>query len=351
MKRNKVSFFGFLLIVLVCVVFAITFLSKNIGKKDLNALLKKVDVTTATPEKAPVSLDNNTLYDELPEITKYPLSVQGRGQIDIEIFSSPEKAENGSDGWLVECAENFNNENITTEDGKTISISVRNVSSGLAADYIISGKYLPDMYTPSNSLWGDYIDFQAKGRVKLLEDRLVGNTAGFLVKKNSSYDNYKQVLDDIIAGNINVGYTNPQVSSAGMNLLLTILYGADSQDITSDTAKSVFASFQNNIPYVAYNTVQMKSSAALGSLDGMITEYQSYISDNSLQKNYKFIPYGIRHDNPLFIVDENYKTDSELEAMSIISEYLLNNTCQKLATKYGFNQNDDYKNAYESTGT
>lgn len=350
-KGNKVGFFGFIAIVIICLFCVVTFVSKTAGNKDLDSLLKKVDVRTSTPEKAPISLDNNSLYDELPEITKYPLSVQGRGQIDIEIFSSPEKAESGSDGWLVECAENFNSEKITTADGKTISISVRNVSSGLAADYIISGKYLPDMYTPSNSLWGDYIDFQAKGRVKLLEERLVGNTAGFLVKKNSSYNDYKQVLDDIVAGNLNVGYTNPQVSSSGMNLLLNILYNADSQDISSDNAKNAFASFQNNIPYVAYNTVQMKSSAALGSLDGMITEYQSYISDNSLQKNYKFIPYGIRHDNPLFIVDEGYKTEEELEAMTLVKDYLLNNSCQKLATKYGFNQNDDYESAFSSTGT
>ena len=350
-KNNNVGVLGFIAIIIIGVLCAVFFILKNVGHKDLKTLVKKVDITTATPEKAPVSLDDNSLYDELPEINKYPLGVVGKGQIDIEIFSSPEKAETGSDGWLIECAERFNNENHTTSDGKTVSISVRDVSSGLAADYIISGKYLPDLYTPSNELWGEYINFQSKGRVDMLESKLVGNTAGFLVKNNTNYSDYTQILDDIVSGKLNVGYTNPQVSSAGMNLLLTILLGADANDITSDTAKTAFASFQNNIPYVAYNTVQMKSSAALGSLDGMITEYQSYISDKNLQKNYKFIPYGIRHDNPLYVVDKNFKTDEELEAIDIIKEYLLNNTSQSLATKYGFNQNEDYESVYSITGT
>ena len=350
-KKNNVGVLGFIAIIIIGIICSVFFIFKNVGHKDLKTLVKKVDITTATPEKAPVSLDDNSLYDELPEINKYPLGVVGKGQIDIEIFSSPEKAEIGSDGWLIECAERFNNENHTTSDGKTVSISVRDVSSGLAADYIISGKYLPDLYTPSNELWGEYINFQSKGRVDMLESKLVGNTAGFLVKNNTNYSDYTQILDDIVSGKLNVGYTNPQVSSAGMNLLLTILLGADANDITSDTAKTAFASFQNNIPYVAYNTVQMKSSAALGSLDGMITEYQSYISDKNLQKNYKFIPYGIRHDNPLYVVDKNFKTDEELEAIDIIKEYLLNNTSQSLATKYGFNQNEDYESVYSITGT
>ena len=57
------------------------------GGKTTESMLKHIKVTKADPVKAPISLDDNTLYDELPEITKYPVAVQGKGQLDVEIFA------------------------------------------------------------------------------------------------------------------------------------------------------------------------------------------------------------------------------------------------------------------------
>ncbi|MBR3041558.1 MAG: VWA domain-containing protein [Eubacterium sp.] len=312
-------------------------------------MLKHIKVYENTPTKASISLDDNTLYDELPEISKYPLAVNATGDISIEIMTSPEKAGDSYESWLIDVAERFNRDKVTTKNGNVIALSVRPVSSGLAADYIISNKHTPQLFTPSNYLWGEYINANG-GSVTVVNDRLVGNTAGLLIDKNSQYKSFDEIIHAVQSGNINIGYTNPQTSSTGMNLLLSILKMGD-ENMFSDAGIESFKTFQQNIPFVAYNTMQMRDSAQKGTLDGMILEYQTYINEPNINKLYNFIPFGIRHDNPLYMVNEEYLSDDEKEAVGIINDYLMNSDSQSIATKYGFNANDDYKSSAQFTGS
>lgn len=316
--------------------------------EELSSLMSRITVLQSTPVKASVNLTDNSLYDELPEIEKYPLKVEGYGDIDIEIFTSGEKAGTGNDAWLIDCANSFNNSYFTTNSGQSISISVRSVSSGLAADYIISEKYLPDLYTPSNTLFGEFAIANG-GKLELYNSRLVGNTAGLLVRKNSGYDNPDTVIDAVKSGKINIGYTNPQTSATGLNLLLYIMKRTG--DVTNPDAIEAFAKFNNNIPFVAFTTQQMASSASNGSLDGMTMEYQTYINDANLQNMYDFIAFGLRHDNPLYLVDKMSKSADELEAIEIINKYLISSEMQEIATRYGFNNNESYTDSYTAVGS
>ena len=348
-KTNKVIVMGvaFAVVIIVLLFSFVIFKSSSKGKTT-DSMLKKIKVTKQSPVKAPISLDDNTLFDELPEITKYPLAVEGKGDVVIEIMTSPEKAGQNYESWLIDVAEKFNEEGYTTEAGLSIGLSVRPVTSGLAADYIISGKHTPQLFTPSNYLWGEYINANG-GDVTVKSDRLVGNTAGLLISKNSTYKTYDDIIGAVKKGEINIGYTNPQTSSTGMNLLLSILKDGD-DDMFSDKAVESFTTFQQNIPFVAYNTMQMRDSAKKGTLDGMILEYQTYINEDNVNKMYDFVPFGVRHDNPLYIVDESNLTDEELEAIDIITDYCLSGDMQTIATKYGFNANNDYKSEDSFTG-
>lgn len=360
MKNNKTIVMSIIAISVVAVILiasigasvtkkADNMLSSSESKTEmtLGDMLSRVDYRTATPVKASINISDTSLYDELPDINKYPLAVEGTGDVDIEIFTSGEKAGNNNDSWLIDCATSFNNSSYTTVSGKSISISVRSVSSGLAADYIISGKYLPDLYTPSNQLFGEYAIVNG-GKLELYNDRLVGNTAGIIVRKGSGYKDVNSIVRDVMDGKINIGYTNPQTSATGLNLLIEILKSEG--DIQSEDAATAFKKFNNNIPFVAYTTQQMVSSASNGTLDGMVTEYQAYINDSNLQNAYDFIAFGMRHDNPLYIVNSNAKSNDELEAIDTINEYLISNDCQQIATKYGFNANNDYKDSYTTGG-
>lgn len=305
----------------------------------LDEMYNELDVEQATPVKGTVTLDTSDLYDELPEIDKYPLSVEGSGDVDIEIFTSGEKAGKDNDSWLIDVASSFNSSDVKTSDGKTVSMSVRSVPSGTAADYIISGKYLPDLYTPSNTLFGEYA-ISNNGSLELYADRLVGNTAGILVKKDSGYTTADEVIKAVQDNKITMGYTNPQTSATGLNLLLTLLRGGDDN----------FTKFNANIPYVAYTTQQMRDSASNGTLDAMLSEYQAYINDNNLTSMYDFIAFGVRHDNPVYICNKSGKTAAELEGVKLVVDYCKSDEMQKIAAQKGFNANDDYTSAEEFSG-
>lgn len=311
--------------------------TKTASAKTLDELYQNINVTNATPQKGTVSINANNLFDELPDISKYPLAVTGTGDINIEIFTSGEKAGKDTDSWLIDVANQFNKGDYNIND-KKVTMSVRSVASGTAADYIMSNKYVPDLYTPSNTLFGEYAITNG-GNLELYEDRLVGNTAGILVKKGT-YSDFDSIIKAVQDNKINVGYTNPQTSATGLNLLLTLL-----KDGTDN-----FTKFNANIPYIAYTTQQMRDSASNGSLDGMLTEYQAYINDQNLTSIYDFIPFGVRHDNPIYICNKDSKTQEELDAIRMIVDFCKSDEMQAIATKKGFNANNDYKTDLNFSG-
>ncbi len=348
--KNK--FIILIVVFLVIIILGIS-ITQEIGRSPsekslayLKRYLKSVNVTTDIPTKSNVSSQKTSLKDELPDINQYDLSVKGNGQVNIEIFSSPEKAGDGVDGWLKEVAEKFNNSNYKV-DGKSATVSVRNISSGDAVDYIISGKYIPELFAPSNELWVAMAQAQSANLEKVA-DSMVQNTAGILLSQKTYKDleakygkaDLSAIVQATINNEISFGYTNPYASSTGLNFLLSTLEYFDSSNLLSDKAKEEFQKFQQNIPFVSYNTVQMRTSAENGSLDAFIMEYQTYSNDATLKNNYTFIPFGVPHNNPLYVCGSLDNAKSQL--VKAFTEYALNNENQNLAINYGFN-NNEYK--------
>ncbi|SET62550.1 vWA domain-containing protein [[Clostridium] polysaccharolyticum] len=326
-------------------------MSQEDAIKKLEKLNKKVNPRERKAPKAQLNIAKPKLEDELPNIEKYPLSVVGKGDINIEIFVSPEKAGSGNEAWLNEVAEAFNHENIKI-NGKTASVSIRPIASGMGSDYIVSKKYVPDGYTPSNELWGQMMESQGV-IVNIEAKRLAGNVAGILLSKKKQKEleekygaiDMKVITQATIDNEISMGYTNPYSSSTGLNFLLSTLNAYDKKDPLSDTAIEGFEKFQANVPFVAYTTMQMKEAAESGSLTGFILEYQTYQNSKDL-KSYVFTPFGVRHDNPLYSIG-NLSPDKK-KVMKAFSDYCLQDKFQKKATNYGFNGMDDYKSEKES---
>lgn len=355
-SSNKIIFIGIAVVMVLVGILVVSLgiksgsSSTNLSTDKTNSLeemINNINVNENTPVKASVALDDTSLYDELPEIDKYPLVVKGDGGIDLEVFSSGEKAGNDYESWLIDVANKFNKSGVTTSDGKSVSVSIRQVSSGLGADYIISNKYLPDLYTPSNILFGEYASSQG-GSLTLYNKRLVGNTTGVLISKSKDYKSFDDIVNAVKSNEINLGYTNPQTSASGLNFLLTLLNMSDSSDMFGDTASKAFSDFQNNIPFVAYTTMQMRDSASNGSLDGMVMEYQTYINEKDLSSVYNFIPYGVRHDNPLYTTS---KAVGKEEAVKLFNDFCMSDDMQKIAKDKGFNNNDDYKSDLDFSGS
>jgi len=313
----------------------------------LPSMLKNVKVSSIPPQKAAIELGAADLYDELPEITKYPKPVESHAAAAIEIFSSTEKASSGNDNWLTLVAEDFNKSGFKTSSGRDMGVTVWSIASGTAADYIRSGKYLPDAFTPSNELWGEMVRF-AGVPIEMKTKRLAGNVAGVLMDKNKKSEflqkygeiNANSITQAVEANDISMGYTNPFASSTGLNFLLSILYAYDPSNPLSATAEAGFEAFQTNVPSVAFSTLEMRDSMVeRKSLDAMVLEYQLYKNEPKLS-TYEFTPFGVRHDSPVYAIG-NLSAD-KAETLDKFIEFCLTQKYQDLAKTKGFNYLDEY---------
>jgi Ca-activated chloride channel family protein len=339
------------------------YLTRNLGKSnvqvtsenvasELQNIIDDITVTNVTPTKAQVDLEPTDVKNELPDISKYPPQVNNNTENYVEIFSSTEKTGDGKDGWLNEVAKDFNKSGITI-DGKAVSVRLRGIASGTGADYITSKKYLPDAFTPSNELWGEMIKSQGI-KIKLIEKRLAGNVAGILMTKKKQDElvkkygsvNIKTITEAVSKNEISMGYTNPFASSTGLNFLLTALSTFDNKDILSDKAVQGFEKFQTNIPFVAYTTLQMRTSASQGVLDSFIMEYQTYVNSPELKDDYVFTPFGVRHDSPLYSIGDISAEKSKI--LNKFVEYCKKDKYKKLAEDYGFDGLNQYKSEMEA---
>lgn len=357
----------FVLATIAVVVFIIVYagvnLTSNLGKskteissedaaKKLNKVYGNISVTAAEPVKGQIDLDPVAIGDSLPDISKYPISVQNTTDSFVEIFSSPEKAGSGIDGWLNEVAEEFNKSN-TTVNGMPVSVKIRNIASGTAKDYIISGKYVPDAFTPSNELWGEMVK-ESGASIELVSKRLTGNVTGVVTKK-AKYDelikkygslNLKTLTDAIAANELAMGYTDPFASSTGLNFLVTALRTFDSSDMLGEKAVQEFEKFQANVPFIASTTIQMRDAAKSGMLDAFVLEYQTFVNAADLKSGYVFTPFGVRHDSPLYAVGNVPQEKKDI--IKAFAEFVEQEKYQSLAEKKGFNGLNDYQSEMDA---
>ena len=319
------------------------------GEKTLDGMVKEIDVTEVPPTKGLVDISGIDIAATLPDISKYPPQVNSSTSSYIEIFSSTEKAGSGTDGWLTEVARDFNNAKIMI-DGKQTSVRLRGIASGQGADYITSGKYLPDAYTPSNELWGEMLISRGVD-ARLVQKRLAGNAAGILITKSKKAEleakygavNVTTVIDSVANNELQMGYTNPFASSTGLNFLISTLQAIDASNPLSNKAIAGFDRFQENIPVVAYTTLQMREAAKSGVLDAFVLEYQTYVNTPDI-RSYEFIPFGVRHDSPIYAIGK-----LSPEKTKILDEFIKfsqQENYQNLATKYGFNGLDEYRSEF-----
>ncbi|WP_115993313.1 vWA domain-containing protein [Cohnella lupini] len=345
------------IVVFVLVYFGIRFTS-DFGKtetqvtsenaaKQLDKLYKNISVTEAEQIKGQIDLDPVSVGESLPDISKFPVSVDNSTEQFVEIFSSTEKSGTGNDGWLNEVATDFNNANIEL-NGKRVSVRIRNIASGTATDYIRSGKYVPDAFTPSNELWGEMVKAQGIP-IQLVSQRLVGNVAGVVASKKK-YDelvekygslNVKTITDAIADNELAMGYTDPFASSTGLNFLVTALATFDGTNMLGETAVQGFEKFQANVPFLASTTLQMRDAAKTGMLDAFVLEYQTYVNAPDLKGSYVFTPFGVRHDSPLYALGNI--SEEKLDIVKKFAEFVAQEKYQNLAEEKGFNGLQDYK--------
>lgn len=356
MKKKGVIAFIVIAAVVVAAVFGGLTLTRNLGKdqKTINAdtassklekYVNDIAPLQGTPVKSTVSYaDDDTTFQELPELTDDSIAVRETTASFAEIFSSSEKTGNGADGFLRDMVNEFNRSGATV-NGAPVSIRLRTVSSGQQVDYAASGKYVPDAISPSSSFSVKMLNSKGVSTTNAA-DSLVQNYAG-IVMTNATYSTLTESYGDasVMAlaqatadDKLIMGYTNPFTSATGMNFLVTLLDSYSPGNILTDKAVNGFTAFQANIPFVAMTTTQMRTAAERGTFDAFVLEYQYYMNDATLSKNYRFIPFGYLHDNPLAVIDS-----ADDEAKQILAQFaaFCKDNGGELAKKDGFNTAPD----------
>ena len=288
------------------------------------------------------------LADTLPDISEFALTVDpaaGTGTVVAEIFASTEKSGTGSDGWMVQAAESFNASGATLSDGSDARVAIRQIPSGTGYQFVAAGDAIPAGFSPSNQLWIEMA--RVHQPMSEVSDRTVSNIAGIVMKDETADElraqygelDAKVLLQAVVAGELVMGYTDPFASSTGLNFLLTVLdsfaEGDEARLVAPDVA-SVFETFQEQVPFVAFTTLQMRESVEKdnGSLDAFVMEWQTFVNTDSLRSGFEFIPFGVRHDNPLYAFDS--ATPQEREVLDLFAQHLQGDKLQREAEDFGF---------------
>ena len=287
------------------------------------------------------------LSDTLPDLDEFEIKVAAPPSAEevVEIWASTEKSGDGTDGWMTEVVTEFNNAGVTLADGTPVGVDLRRIASGTGYQYIARGQELPDAFSPSNQLWIEMAgEFQTMTEVRPVT---VENVAGIVMKDEtadelrSAYGDLtpENLVDAVIAGDLVMGYTDPFASSTGLNFLLTVLDSiadGDESQLTSPDVASVFEQFQRQVPFVALTTLQMRDSVEndTGTLDTFVMEWQTFTNTDSLQSGFEFIPFGVRHDNPLYTVGN--PDAAATEALELFAQFAEQPEYQQRADEFGF---------------
>jgi Ca-activated chloride channel family protein len=309
------------------------------------------------PDQVAQSYATDSISEPLPDIEDFPLyaanSVRGDG-VYLEIFSSSEKAnvDKQNERWLVEVAEAFNQEQVTTPSGQPIQVGIRKIPSGTAARLLAAGAVQPAGYSPSNDLWVEMLKTQEVPITPVVE-RLVPNTAGFVMQK-AAYDqlggnvSFDQVIDAMISGQLTAGYPNPYTSSTSLNLLYSLFWRAAGHqdaggtltlaDLESPEVNSVFSAFQQQVLITTTTTLDLQEIFIRDpdKLQAFPLEYQNYQSLIQLPgfESVAFVPFGIPHNNPL--VGFGWNSADQAAALTAFGEFAASAEMQQLATTQGF---------------
>jgi Ca-activated chloride channel family protein len=308
---------------------------------------------------APVEATASDLAPSLPPIETFPIVSNphtGANSTVVEIFTSTEKSGSGTDGWMTQTAEAFNAEQHRLNDGTVAQIAIRKIASGTAYEFIGYQAYRPDAFSPSNELWIRMAEARGVKMVKV-RDRTVGNVAGIVMKEElaerleKSYGKIDlgNVVEEVVQGRVVAGYTDPFASSTGLNFLVSVLahFGKGSgEEMLAPEVVSAFEQFQKGVPFVALTTIQMRDSVVNdGSLDTFVMEWQTFAQAKALQSGYRFVPFGQRHDNPLYAVGN--LPPAKMEALEAFAEYAEAPKAKQLAERYGFDPDLNYASPYQ----
>jgi len=308
-----------------------------------------------------------TAADRLPAVEAFPLHgadalLQNLDSavLRLEIVSSVEKADgrHPENRWLVDVAERFNQRRERIGGGPPIKVVVRAIPSGLGAQMLAAGKMRPAGYSPAGQSWLELLRHQGLPPT-LISDKLVANTTVIAVRQSAcrrlnqgsaSEISFVQVVDQILAGSLKLGYSNPYTSSAGLDFLQTLLWvlAGHRQDRKPLTATELnrpqisksFDLLQQRIAGTATTypqSIQMWKSQP-SRFDAVVMAHQSF---TQLKQHPGFedlveVPFGAPQNSPLAAFP--WTTSQERQTLQRFAQFAGTEPMQALARQRGYGE-------------
>ncbi|MCL1802654.1 MAG: VWA domain-containing protein [Eubacteriaceae bacterium] len=339
------------IVLIICIIS----LSQNWNKKtpvlDYEAASKKIDSYYSKLKVNKLALKQDPNFEGvdsdaekvavLPDISEYPFIVNPSTDNFLTIYASAEKRE-----WLIEIGNRFNTSGATI-DGMPVSVSIRSMPSSLGADFISSGKYTPDLFSPSSEIYGEMII--GKGvNAALVEKRIAGNVTGIAINRKKGDDiamkygpiDFSVIAKAVLNGDLALGYTSPLSNEDGFNFVLALLLDADSENPTSPAAVEHLRKVQDRILLIAYDEDQLRASLTGGALDAIVINSQAYANAPNIYQAFEFIALGQRSDSPVYEIGE--LTELKKGIAELFTSFCKTPESQASATDKGFNSYEAY---------
>lgn len=307
------------------------------------------------------------LADPVPDPKTFPLygaqPTADPNIIYLEIYSSAEKAngERQDERWLVDVAERFNQQRQRLPSGQIIQVGIRNIPSGLGAQILAAGQGKPAGYTPATALWLQLLKAQGVS-MQAIAPNLANNQAIFAMQPQV-YESlvkggevtFDRFMDAVLAGQVQVGYSNPYIASSALNFLYTLLWKSSGNaqanrplsiaELKNPQVNSAFAIFQKQIVMTTPTYLDLKQIWLRNpnQFQAIIMAYQSY---TNLKKQPGFeqlayVPFGVPEASPLVSFD--WTSVAEKQALTMFADFATSAPMQQLAVQQGYEQTDYLK--------
>ena len=291
------------------------------------------------------------------------------GATTVSFAYSPEKEK-----LLGPLVNRFNASN-TQVDGKRVFVQAQDVSSGDAQTKIASGRLKLTAWSPSSSMWGRLLNFEADQPYAPDESPSIVRTPLVIamwepMAKALGYPKRKIGFADILKlarsnqgwaafghpefGEFKLVHTNPDFSTSGLSAVVAEYYSATGKKEglrTADIkrARSQVKDIERSIVHYGDTTLFISDELRKrgpGYASAVAMEEATLVDFNLRRGNRdKLVAIypsegTFYSDNPLITLDAPWVTDAQKQGAAKFAEYVAENVDGKTAARYGFRPAD-----------
>jgi Ca-activated chloride channel family protein len=294
-----------------------------------------------------------------------------KNALRISFAYSPEKEK-----LLEPLIKQFNDQHKKV-DGRPVFVEGENVASGDAQSKIARGRLQPVAWSPSSSLWGRLLDYEADRPLAPRDNPSIVRTPLVIAMwepfaKALGWPRKKIGFEQIIRlarsnqgfaaygkpqfGKFKLVHTNPDFSTSGLSAVVAEYYaatgkqeGLSAREVTSSRARAVVKDIERSIVHYGDTTLfiadQMRKEGP-GYASAVAMEEVTLLDFNRHRGSQPrlvalYPPEGTFYsDNPFIVLDAPWVSASEKRAAGMFQSFLSDEISPEVAARFGFRPAD-----------